>query len=131
MYCRNCGEKLNDDQNYCPKCGQECTEPWQQGPRYKVEPGEYQQYQAKPDPDGFAIASLILGILSFFIIPLIGAILAIVFANKSMERCGVTTVAKVGKILGIISLILCIVSVVIIVICVAVFGVGLMNAVYF
>ena len=73
--------------------------------------------------DGFAIASLILGIISFFLFPIIGAILAIVFGNKSIRENGMNTMARVGKILGIVSLAIYIV-VIIMVIAFTMIGVG-------
>ena len=107
-------------------------------PRY-TEPKQYQSggpypYQEQPvksDPDGFAIASLVLGIVSFFIIPIIGSILAIVFGNKSIRENGMNTMARIGRILGIITLILYIIVVVIIIAVVALFGIGAMSGLYY
>ena len=71
---------------------------------------------------GYAIASLVLGISSFFLGFLIPSILAIVFANLSKNDTGgeLCTYAKVGKICGIISLVLTSIAIVFAIIYVAV-----------
>ncbi|MCD8232107.1 MAG: DUF4190 domain-containing protein [Clostridiales bacterium] len=94
-------------------------------------PNSYYDGPIKPSPDGYAVASLVLGIISFFILPLIGGILAIVFGNKSLRENGPTTMAKAGKILGIISLVLIFVAVVIIVVAAVLLGVGMMGGIYY
>lgn len=76
---------------------------------YQQDPNYNEIDEESNSLDGYAIASLILGIVSFFVLPIIGSILAIVFGNVSIRRNGKTTMARAGKILGIISLILMIV----------------------
>ena len=83
------------------------------GDSYGGDPYQYQQQPVRQEPDGFAIASLVLGIVSFFLLPIIGGILAIVFGNKSIRDNGMNTMARVGKILGIVALVLYIVIIVI------------------
>lgn len=94
------------------------------GNGYQKDPYQYQQQPPRQDVDGFAIASLILGIISFFLFPIIGAILAIVFGNKSIRENGMNTMARVGKILGIVSLAIYIVVIIIMVIAFTMIGVG-------
>ena len=71
---------------------------------------------------GLAIASLVLGIASFFLGFLVPSILAIVFANMSKkytgdELCGY---AKAGRTCGIISLVLTSIALLIVIIyCIA------------
>lgn len=37
MYCKNCGEALNDDQKFCTKCGQKVELNFSQGTHYSLE----------------------------------------------------------------------------------------------
>jgi len=139
MYCQNCGKELKPTTSFCPVCGQPVNggQPAGGGPgSYNPnDPGmqnaPYYQPPVKQGPDGYAIASLVLGIVSFFVIPIIGAILAIVFGNKSIRDTGVNTMARVGKILGIVSLCIYLVAIVIIVAVVILLGVGTMSELYY
>ncbi|MCD8366317.1 MAG: hypothetical protein LUC83_11105 [Clostridiales bacterium] len=136
MYCKNCGKELNEMTSFCPACGCPVNDggpdgngsgsytPNNQAASYN---DPYYQQPAKQGPDGFAIASLVLGIVSFFVVPIIGAILAIVFGNKSIRESGMNTMARVGKILGIISLVIYVVVVVVIVVLIVLFGFSTMN----
>lgn len=94
------------------------------GNSYNADPYQYQQQPTRQEPDGFAIASLVLGIVSFFLLPIIGGILAIVFGNKSIRENGMNTMARVGKILGIVALVLYIVIIIIVIASVAMIGVS-------
>ncbi|MCC8151040.1 MAG: zinc-ribbon domain-containing protein [Lachnospiraceae bacterium] len=138
MYCRNCGKELEPTTSFCPVCGQPVNggQPTggpgsynPNGPGNQYDP--YYQPPAKQGPDGYAIASLVLGIVSFFVIPIIGAILAIVFGNKSIRDTGVNTMARVGKILGIVSLAIYIVVIVLIVVVFILLGVSTMSEMYY
>lgn len=124
MFCKNCGREINDGVTFCPYCGvavsQENTsepsaagmeQPYTNPQQVTYEQTPYSQQPQNTGVDGFAIASLVLGIASFIIIPLIGAILAIVFGNISKRNRGANTMARVGKILGIVALVLWIVIV--------------------
>lgn len=130
MYCSNCGREIEENVAFCPNCGQ-AVNVKRTVPNVEPMPYEYTSEPVKSETDGYAIASLVLGILAFFCLPIVGSILAIVFGNKSMCEHGQNTMAKVGKILGIVSLVIMIVCVVIIIIVVVVFGVGMMSSYYY
>lgn len=130
MFCSNCGREIGENVAFCPNCGQ-AVDVKQTASHVESMPYEYTAEPVKSGTDGYAIASLILGILAFICLPIIGAILAIVFGNKSMRENGHNTMANVGKILGIVALVLGIIGVVIVIIVVVVFGVGMMSSYYY
>jgi len=59
-------------------------------------------------PDGWAIASLVLGICGLLPLPIIGSILAILFARRSIRRTKLlgepNQFARAGLVLGIVGL---------------------------
>lgn len=134
MYCRNCGTQLTDNVSFCPECGKPTgvgASEFVRTPETDRTQGAYNepfQYQTSEpvarETDGYAIASLILGILGFFLLPIIGGILAIVFGNKSIRENGMNTMARIGKILGIVCLVISIIAIVIIVAAVVFLGVS-------
>lgn len=77
-------------------------------PPLQAQPGGGQQ-----EGNGFGVASLIMGLASFIVVPIVTSILAIAFANISVKRAGKNGLAKAGKVLGIISLVVyaCLVAV--------------------
>ena len=88
MYCKSCGNKIEDGSNFCSKCGT----------RNKVSKGP-------------AIASLVIGILSLFLgviflpLPVFGLILGL----SQTERCAEKTA---GVILNTISLVFSVIVIV-------------------
>lgn len=83
-------------------------------------PPGYPQYQRQAPTEGMAIASLVAGIVGFFICPIIGAPLAVIFgyiAKRNIKDSGGTlsgeTFATAGIILGFIQLGLILVGLVI------------------
>ena len=62
---------------------------------------------------GYAVASLVLGILSFCCLGLIGSILAIVFGRVAKSRGNTEGMSTAGEVLGIVSLCLNIVAIVV------------------
>ena len=113
MICKNCGYENNDQSQFCVSCGAVLEQPQQttyQQP-YNQQYNNFNQYQpTAPVPGkGFAIAGMILGIVSFFCIPLITGILGIIFgaiAKSKGYRGGMATAGIVCGILGIIGWIL-------------------------
>ena len=67
---------------------------------------------ASKKTDGLAVAALVLGILAFVILPVIGAVLAIVFGVQSRHRIDADpsldgrSMATAGVVLGIVELVL-------------------------
>jgi hypothetical protein len=85
----------------------------------------YQDPQAAPTTSTLAIISLISGILSWILLPVLGAIAAVITGNKAKKEIqesagalGGETMAKIGVILGyvnlaVFALILCLIIVLI------------------
>ena len=100
MYCSNCGNKINDNERYCPYCGVE------QNPTSNV--------STSNDDTG----SIGWGVLGFFI-PLVGIILYCVWRNEKPLN------AKVSLKGAIISIIAYVVLIVVYFICIfAMLGAG-------
>lgn len=74
------------------------------------QPYQYPDPPAEKKSDeasSYGIASLVLGIVSFFIMPtLVTSILAIIFGRLSRKRTGKSKVATAGTVCGIISLVI-------------------------
>ena len=103
MFCERCGQKNNETDQFCVGCGSELKVPQNENINnvgQKVLTNNEKRQQA----DGYAIASLVLGIVSF-IIPCIGiftAIIGLVEAKRSNTICGVRTAGKILNIIVII-----------------------------
>ena len=99
MVCRNCGHELDANALFCSNCGCQVS----QGQNFYA----YAQNRtpvAAPGK-GFAIASLVLGIASFFISGIICGILAIVFGCMAKTKGYVGGMAKAGIICGIVGVV--------------------------
>lgn len=123
MICKNCGYACRDDLRFCPNCGTELApapnsyqqqaaqNPYEQQPPYGQTP--YGQYPYGQYPNGYmvapgrgqAIASLVLGILSFFLFPLVTGILAIVFGGIAKSRGSRSPMATAGLVCGILGIV--------------------------
>lgn len=106
-FCANCGRDLSPAAIACPNCGHP-------GPAagtavVAVPPGKH--------TEGFAIASLTCGIVGLFAVPIVGSILAIVFASTARKRIAQDSnltgadMARAGMIIGWIGVVLGIVGV--------------------
>ncbi|MCA1831935.1 MAG: DUF4190 domain-containing protein [Actinomycetota bacterium] len=74
-YCANCGKEISNQAPACPQCGhpQAGVPPvWSPTPARRTE--------------GLAVASLICGVGSFIIFPVIPAIVAIVLGTRAKQR---------------------------------------------
>lgn len=84
MKCKQCNNDLKETDKFCPKCGEKVNS------RKKKGETQVEVVQPQKSSKGTAIASLVLGIISFFFgaillpLPIIGLILGI--TNK--EKCG-------------------------------------------
>ena len=99
MYCINCGNKLNDKNNYCTSCG--------------IEINKKEDLNKKED-NGLRTASIILGILSIiaavtviflfygFIMSIVGFILGIIALKKGKNALGIV-LNVVGFVLSILA----------------------------
>lgn len=149
MYCRNCGAEIPENAAVCPKCGMPVSEgtnadgsasgnagaqntqqnqSWQntqqnQNWQNRTYANNYQsngQYVSGQTLNGYAVASLVLGIVGFFL-SLFGTlpILAIVFGAVAKRQISDNPAeyrgdgyAMAGIILGIIALVLTIVLII-------------------
>ena len=118
-YCGACGSAVGSDSNFCGSCGKQRVS--QQGgtppppgappfpnPVAPPMPGQQIQYVhvASPGTNGYAIASLVLSLVSACGI---GSILAIVFGNMAKKEIAISGeggagLAKAGIIIGWIGL---------------------------
>ena len=80
------------------------------------------RYTGVPQFSSYAVSSFVLGILGFFLLPLVGSFLAIVFAaraEKEIRRSGGALTgegfAQAGRILGLIGMLLMLLVVLILV----------------
>lgn len=101
-FCANCGRDLSPAAVACPNCGHP-------GPGAGTIPAVA---TAGKRTEGFAIASLVCGIVGFFGVPIVGSVLAIVFASTARKHIaqdpdlGGADMARAGMIIGWIGLIL-------------------------
>ncbi|MEE0264229.1 MAG: DUF4190 domain-containing protein [Acutalibacteraceae bacterium] len=134
MICNRCGADNQAGTRFCVNCGAELAEPSQteqqatyQQPNYQQQYQQqnyqqpmyqqpmyqqpmYQPMQTPADPGrGFAIASLVLGIVSFFCFPAVTGILGIIFGGVARSKGSKSPMAIAGIICGVIGIILWIV----------------------
>lgn len=112
MVCKKCGTDCGENTGFCPTCGAALTEqvvPEQptvqpQQPDMPIYQPPYPQEAPAAQGKGLAVASLILGIVSFFCFAIITGILAIVFgsiAKSKGYRGGLATGGIVCGIIGV------------------------------
>ena len=125
MICPKCGKECSDEVNFCDNCGTALTSssavipgndvPVSYNPQNYSQPGtnpyQYNQYNNTvpingPVPGkGKATASLVLGILSFFFVPVILGIIGLVLSCQSKKegyQSGVRTAGFVTSLIGLI-----------------------------
>ena len=108
VYCPKCGAANADGSTKCGACGTEFQIP-NQMPGYGMpNQGFYQQPVAMPGK-GFATAGLVCGIISFFFLPIILSILAIIFGGVAKSKGFRGGMATAAIVLGIIALALTII----------------------
>jgi hypothetical protein len=110
-FCSNCGRALSPQASICPQCGTPTA-------------GATAQAQATPavaapaggQLEGFAVASLLCGLGAFFIIPVVGSILAIVFGHIGTARVLADPtfrgkeLARAGIIIGWVGIVLAVIA---------------------
>ena len=136
MKCPYCGEPMAPEAKFCANCGaarplsdqiEEKSSFEQTGSSYQNSPhvsGSTGTQAYRQEKSGFAIASLVLGIIGILFGGLICGILAIIFANKAGRIAGPSGIGTAGKVLGIIAII----KVVAVVILAVVLGISIFNS---
>ncbi|MGI6378026.1 MAG: zinc-ribbon domain-containing protein [Bacilli bacterium] len=94
MFCKNCGQELDDSSKFCPYCGAENT------PVVKIEENEL-----PPNNDGEVTptksSALVLGILSLFFFGVIFGVIAISLSKDPLQKN--RGAARILGAIGIIS----------------------------
>lgn len=100
-YCQECGTEIEVEWSVCPKCGFNLR-----GSTISLTspPPIVNITASSRENNTYGIESLVFGILGFFVMPILGSILAIVFGIKGKDRDDNPSYAKVGFILGIIGI---------------------------
>lgn len=96
MHCPECGEEVRDIDRYCPRCGSEIertlvSEQQKPGKHPPEPPRSPAAGPVAQRTSGFAIASLVLGILGYLCLFGFGSVMAIIFgllAKRDVKRGG-------------------------------------------
>lgn len=100
MVCTNCGTQLAEGTTFCPNCGAAQAQPQAQPqqPAYAYQPAP----QAAQPAKGLAIAALVMGIISFFLFPVVAGPLGVVFGGVAKSKGNRSGMATAGIVCGII-----------------------------
>ena len=127
MFCPKCGAANNDGVRFCSACGNELAAP-QQAPvqQAPVQPMPGAPMPGAPMPGapmpgapvptpatpgkGLAIASMVLGIVSFFCFGIICGILAIILGGVAKSKGCKSGMATAGIVCGVVGLALYIIT---------------------
>jgi hypothetical protein len=125
MICPNCGAENPEERDLCQSCGAPLAEPV---PAPTPPPPPIYTAPAAPTTSGLAVASLIMSIVGWFLLPIVGNVLAIIFGHmakreiaQSGDRLTGDGLATVGLILGYIGVGLWVLGILVFVL----FGVGI------
>lgn len=112
MFCKYCGNQVPDGSQFCQVCGkvlsseQGAAQTMQQSQTYQPY-HPYQPYPSVAEPArGMAIASLVLGIISFFLFPIVCGPLGLIFGCVAKSKGNTTGKATAGIICSIIGFVL-------------------------
>jgi hypothetical protein len=128
MHCTFCDAALSHTARFCPNCGGAVANPPPADP-FPTAKGavhgasEYAYaYPATETPSTLAIVSLVAGILTWFALPVAGAMAAVITGHmarreirESRGRVGGDVMAVIGLILGYLQLVLMLLVVVIVI----------------
>lgn len=110
MFCSNCGKQIPDNSAFCLNCGTAFSQPQQPQypPQYQPQPGGYMppQKPAEEPGKGLAIASLVLGIVSFLCFAYISGPLAIIFGCVANSKGYRGKMATAGIVCGAVAVVL-------------------------
>lgn len=115
MFCPQCGTENPEEATTCSNCGAELQMPAAGAPQ--------RVYTQPPPTSNMALASLILGILGWLMLPIVGSILAIILGHaalgeidRSEGQIGGRGLAQAGLILGYVALGISVLSIVLLVV---------------
>lgn len=88
QYCPSCGRKNDDDADFCQFCGNpmELIQVPSQDRRWQQQQYPQKRFYVPPKNDDGAVTSLILGIASFLVCPIVLAVPAIIVGNTAKSR---------------------------------------------
>lgn len=113
MLCKNCGTLNDPNSKFCTSCGADLSLA-NEGETPVTPQPTYDAYNAAPqypvqnpqDGKGFAIASLVLGIVSFFCFAFISGTLGIIFGVVAKNKGYKGGMATAGIVCGVIGIVL-------------------------
>ena len=104
MFCKFCNAQVEDNATFCPSCGGDLRA------QVNTNAGNFQPQQnyaannAVPQiGKGLGIASLVTGLIAFFVVPLLFGALAIIFGGVAKSKGYRGGMATAGIVLGIIA----------------------------
>ena len=100
-FCPGCGTQIEQNWQVCPSCGYKLNDGSQ--PNIKPPPIIYSTSH-QSESNTYGIEALVFSILGFFIMPILGSILGIIFGIKGKTKDDNSSYAQFGLILGIIGL---------------------------
>ena len=102
MICPNCGAENPEERDFCQSCGAPLREP----ATVPTPPSPVYTAPAAPTTSGLAVASLIMGIVGWFLLPLVGNVLAIIFGYMAKKEIAQSGGRLTGEGLAVVGLVL-------------------------
>jgi hypothetical protein len=108
-FCSSCGSEIAPGQRFCPSCGRAVGGP--------VAGSVGSMRESAAQTSGKAVASLVLGVAGFLVLPVVCSVLAIVLGTqakheiKADPRLGGEGMARAGVILGWVGVVFSVVAV--------------------
>ncbi len=117
MQCEHCGNQPAAGDKFCRQCGA----PLGEGQEATIlSPTPSTEPSVTSEISGWAVASLILGVASIMVLPLVGSVLAIAFGimakseiKKEKDKLSGSRVASAGIIMGSLGLVLLVIALII------------------
>ncbi|MGH9465875.1 MAG: DUF4190 domain-containing protein [Terriglobales bacterium] len=103
-FCATCGQEMENGAAVCPRCGRSQLEPSPPPPAFApAPPAPASAAPTRVESNGLAIASLVLGILWFY---WLGSILAVVFGHVALAQIRRSGGSSTGRGMAIAGLVL-------------------------
>jgi len=105
-FCPGCGTETETDWHACPKCGYKLQREFQSTTTSNSvnSPPIIYSTSHQSESNTYGIESLVFAILGFFVMPIIGSILGIIFGIKGKDKDDNPSYAQFGLVLGIIGI---------------------------